>query len=81
MCVRACVFAASSLAMDGAEASSGGGAETGEEAMDVAMTKQENLIVTPDGTSTPRGATDTQSQDAHTPAAAAAVATAGDFII
>lgn len=73
--------AASSPAMDGAEAGGGGGAETGEEAMDVAVTAQQgNVIATPDGTNTQLSATDAQSQDAHTPAAAAAVAPAGDFI-
>lgn len=58
--------------MDGGEASGGGGAETGEEAMDVAVTAQQgNVIATPDGTNTQLAATDAQSQDAHTPAAAA----------
>lgn len=67
--------------MDGAEAS-GGVAETGEEAMDVAVTaEQQNVIVAPDSTSTLLAATDAQSQDAHTRAAAAAVDVTGDFII
>lgn len=70
--------------MNGTEGSSGSGsgdgADTVEEAMDVAVTaSQGNHIVTHEGASTLLPAEDAQSQDTHTPAAA--VVTAGDFVI
>lgn len=66
--------------MNRTEGSGGSGTETAEEAMDVAVTTaQGNLMVIPGGASTLLPATDAQSQDADTPAAAAV--TAGDFVI